>query len=209
MSKIYLEIFDKPRRDVFEQLKAFENSGYLAGGTALALQIKHRISYDFDIFISHSIDNTLRQKIKSVFGDVSYSLNTPDQINFQTKGGVNISFVWYYFSLLQPVVSTGSLPLASITDIAADKAHTIGRRAVWRDYVDIYVLLKKEIISLDTIIQSAEKKFKGEFVSSLFLEQLVYFADVQVVSIEFYESPISSLEIQEFLRKTVKEYIRF
>ena len=67
MSKIYLEIFDKPRLNVFEKLRAFKSDGYLAGGTALALQIKHRISYDFDVFISHSIDNTLRQQIKSVF----------------------------------------------------------------------------------------------------------------------------------------------
>ena len=140
---------------------------------------------------------------------MSYSLNTTYQINFQTKDGVNISFVWYYFSLLQPVIDAGSLSLASIADIAADKAHTIGRCAVWRDYVDVYMLLKQDIISLEKIISSAEKKFKGEFVSSLFLEQLIYFADVQVVPIEFYESPIPSLEIQEFLRKTVKEYIRF
>ena len=149
MSKIYLEIFDKPRLNVFEKLRAFKSDGYLAGGTALALQIKHRISYDFDVFISHSIDNTLRQQIKSVFGDVSYSLNTTDQINFQTKDGVNISFVWYYFSLLQPVIDAGSLSLASIADIAADKAHTIGRCAVWRDYVDVYMLLKQDIISLE------------------------------------------------------------
>lgn len=140
---------------------------------------------------------------------MSYSLNTTDQINFQTKDGVNVSFVWYYFSPLQMAVSTESLSLASITDIAADKAHTIGRRAVWRDYIDIYLLLKKNIISLDKIIESAEKKFKGEFVSSLFLEQLIYFADVQVVPIEFYESPIPSLEIQEFLREEVKKYIQF
>jgi len=39
MSKIYLEILDNERLTIFNKLKAFENEGYLAGGTALAFQL--------------------------------------------------------------------------------------------------------------------------------------------------------------------------
>ena len=52
MSKIYFKILDNDRMSVFDKLKAFQNEGYLAGGTALALQLNHRTSEDFDVFVN-------------------------------------------------------------------------------------------------------------------------------------------------------------
>lgn len=193
---------------MFEALKIFVDIGYLAGGTALALQLKHRISYDFDIFVSSAIDNTLRQRINVSFPEATYSLNTIDQINLRTKENINVSFIWYYFPLLNPPIQTESLPLATLVDIVADKAQTIGRRAAWRDYVDIYWLLKTKTFALKDIVQLAGKKFKGEFASSLFLEQLSYFDDISIVPIEYYSSPPPlPLEIQVFLKTEVKNHV--
>lgn len=48
--------------------------------------------------------------------------------------------------------------LASVKDIAADKAHTIGRRAAWRDYVDIFCLIKEKHLTLAQIIKLAKEK---------------------------------------------------
>lgn len=207
MSKIYLEIFDSNRKRIFDELKIFTDVGYLAGGTALALQLKHRISYDFDIFVSSAINNTLRQRINALFPEAVYSLNTTDQINLRTKENINVSFIWYYFPLLNPPIQTESLSLANLEDIVADKACTIGRRAVWRDYIDIYWLIKTHVFDLDSIIQLANKKFKGEFASSLFLEQLSYFDDISLVPIEFYSlPPPQPLEIKTFLKSEVKRY---
>ena len=174
MSKIYLEILDNERLTIFNKLKAFENEGYLAGGTALAFQLNHRISEDFDVFINWEIDNKLRLKVKEIFGDVTFYVNSTDQISFITQNNIKVTFLWYYFKPLNPTIPTASLSLASIEDIATDKAQTIGRRAVWRDYVD-----------LDKIIQIANLKFVGEFVSTQFLEQLRYFDDVKTVPIEY------------------------
>jgi hypothetical protein len=48
---MFLEILDKKRKDIFAKLyKILGNDYYLAGGTALALQIGHRESLDFDVF---------------------------------------------------------------------------------------------------------------------------------------------------------------
>jgi len=89
------------------------------------------------------------------------------------------------------------LSLASIEDIATDKAQTIGRRAVWRDYID-----------LDKIIQIANKKFVGEFVSTQFLEQLRYFDDVKTVPIEYVEKKYADDEIKSYLQQTVEDYLK-
>lgn len=208
MSKIYLGILDRQRQEIFKALSQFRDFGYLAGGTALALQIKHRKSFDFDIFLSNPISNRLRLKIRDVFGDVNIILDTEDQITFRTESGVGITFLWYYFDPLYGLLETEFLQIASIKDISADKAYTIGRRAVWRDYVDIYFLLKKNIDNLLGVISLAKKKFKGSFNESLFFEQLVYFKDIEVTPMEFINDSPTASEIKEFLEKQVKEYIK-
>lgn len=206
MSKIHQELFDPQRQSVFTKLAVFKEYGYLAGGTALALQINHRKSYDFDIFVPNAVDNALKLKVNKVFGNVNYSLNTSDQINFETENQIKVSFVWYYFPALNTPIQTESLSLATIDDIACDKAHTIGRRAMWRDYVDMYSILKSNRIDFAKIIELAQQKFRGEFVTSLFLEQLVFFEDVQVVPIEFVGPKIPEAEIKSFLINVVTSY---
>jgi len=208
MSKIHLELLDKPRLSVFKQLAIFKKGGYLAGGTALALQINHRVSEDFDVFIDKAVDTDFRLKIKRHFGDMKYYVNTLDQISFSTKEGVKVTFVWYYVKTLYPLVTSGSLALASINDIATDKAQTIGRRAVWRDYVDVFYLLKNKYVDLDNIIKMAHEKFKGEFISTQFLEQVRYFDDIKTVPIEYVDKKYSDDEIKLYLQQTVEDYLK-
>ncbi|KKP65807.1 MAG: hypothetical protein UR68_C0027G0014 [Candidatus Roizmanbacteria bacterium GW2011_GWA2_35_19] len=208
MSKIYLEILDNERRSIFNKLKAFENEGYLAGGTALAFQLNHRISEDFDVFINREIDNKLHLKVKEIFGNVTFYVNSTDQISFITQNSVKVTFLWYYFKPLNPTILSVSLPLASIEDIATDKAQTIGRHAVWRDYIDVFYLLKNGHFDLDKIINMANKKFGGEFVSTQFLEQLRYFDDVKTVPIEYIGKKYRDEEIKLYLKQAVEDYLK-
>ena len=67
MSKILLDILDESRKQVFLALSHFKGKGYLGGGTALALQLGHRRSVDFDIFINTPIKDSLRREIKKNF----------------------------------------------------------------------------------------------------------------------------------------------
>lgn len=208
MSKIHLELLDKERQKAFRQLADFRKIGYLAGGTALALQINHRKSEDFDIFVRHAIDNNLRIKIKKTFGKVDFYINSTDQISFKNEDGINITFLWYYFPPLSPLIHTKSLSLASISDIVADKAQTIGRRVVWRDYVDFFFLLKEKKFTLDKIIYLAKKKFSGEFVEVQFLEQLSFFDDLKEMPIDFIDKSYSASEIKFFLETTVVTFTK-
>jgi len=208
MSKIYFELLDNDRLIVFNKLKAFKNEGYLAGGTALTLQLKHRVSEDFDVFINRETDNKLQLKVKKIFGEVIFSVNSTDQISFTTHNGVKVTFLWYYFKPLNSTVLTASLSLASIGDITSDKAQTIGRRAVWRDYVDIFYLLKNKYVDFDKTIKMAHEKFKGEFVSTQFLEQLRYFDDVKTVPIEFVKKKYIDDEIKSYLQQSVEDYLK-
>lgn len=208
MSKIFLEILDKERQDVFQQLSQFREDGYLAGGTALSLQIKHRKSFDFDIFVPKQITTSLKSKVREIFKEPVYYIDSKDQISFRTANNINVTFLWYYFNPLFPPIPTDSLPLASIKDIAADKAHTLGRRAVRRDYVDLFFLLKDQLITLEEISSLAEKKFGGEFNKALFLQQLSYFKDIEGTGVEFIDRSYSFKEIEHYLETKVEEYIK-
>lgn len=208
MSKIYLALLDKKRLKIFQHLSHFKKLGYLAGGTALALQINHRKSVDFDVFVYKPIGGYLRLKIEKIFGKVEPYVNTSDQISFKLKEDIGVTFVWYWYKLLYPPIKTESLKLAHIFDIAADKAHTLGRRAVWRDYVDFFFLLKEKFLTIEKIVQLAEKKFGSEFNEALFLQQLTYFKDVGLSPTEFIKESYSPLQIKSFLEKEVRRYLK-
>ncbi|MBL7078069.1 nucleotidyl transferase AbiEii/AbiGii toxin family protein [Candidatus Shapirobacteria bacterium] len=208
MSAIYLEILDKSRREAFGKLKEF-SKGYLAGGTALALQINHRLSFDFDLFFTHPLRKSLIRKCLQLFEEESRIIRqTGDQITIITPLGIKLDFIHYWHKPIRPLVKTGELPLASILDIAADKAACVGRRAVWRDYVDIFFLLKKQLVSLKQLIKLAQEKFGGEFNELLFLEQLIFFKDLPVAKTEFLQEKYSSIEIKKYLKKEVKQYLK-
>lgn len=206
MSKIYLEILDSARQKVFDRLHAFGRYGYLAGGTALALQLYHRTSVDFDIFVQKPISTPLRREINAVFGDQPHEINTTDQITFPIGDGIEITFLYYWYPPVRPLVETASISLASVEDIIADKANTLGRRALWRDYVDLFVAMRHHNFSVAQIIDLATKKFGGEFVKEQFVDQLSYFDDVAVVPVEFIARSYTPKEIKSFLTAQVKEY---
>jgi len=208
MSKIYLEILDPVRKQVFEQLKSFDLTCYLAGGTALALQLGHRRSFDFDLFTPQPIGHMLHKQVKEVFGEVVYSLNTADQITYTSDSNISITFLYYWFPLLNQKNTTSSISLASIEDIMADKAHTIGRRAIWRDYVDIYYVLKNNIMNVGQIITSAQKKFSGEFVTEQFLEQLAYYDDVEIIDVDWLKDAYDTDDIQKYLTHVAQQELK-
>lgn len=208
MSKIYLELLDKERQKIFLTLSAFKKIGYLAGGTALSLQINHRTSFDFDIFVGRPINNLLRSSVKNVFDIVEYLVNSSDQITFVTSEHIEITFLWYCYQHINPLIKTSSISLASVNDIAVDKAATLGRRAMWRDYIDLFYLLKKNYITLPKIINLAKKKFGVEFVETQFLEQLSYFEDMKIVNIAFMKESYTPEQIKSFLTQKVEKYMK-
>ncbi len=207
MSKIFLEILDPERQKVFKQLAAFADHGYLAGDTALAMQLAHRVSVDFDVFVYKPISTQLRSAIAKHVSIQQVHLNTTDQYTFTTRENIEITFLWFDYQLIRPLIPTSSLSLSSIADIAANKANTLGYRAVWRDYVDLFWLMKEERVAIDDIVTWAKQKHPTEFVEAQFLEQLVYFNDLTIAPIQFLKKSYITEEIQSFLGTTVDEYL--
>ena len=82
----------------------------------------------------------------------------------------------------------------------------MGGRGKWRDYVDLYFLIKEKWVVLGSIIDMAEKRFGGEFSRKLFLEQLMYTNDLGMFEIEFLRDKVTEREIGNFFEEEVRVY---
>lgn len=199
---------------------------YLAGGTGLALQIKHRRSLDLDFFLKKLDEKisfkTIADNLETVFKPSLPKLlfKQVDQASWIING-VNVTFIAYPFTAVYPLVlgetidkSLKGIMLASPQEIALMKAYSIGRRATVRDYLDLYFLLSRGITSIKEIIQKAPAKFKTGneplFSSRLFLEQLVYTDDLEDRDIPVETLSVSKTkftEIEAYLSSAVQEYL--
>lgn len=191
---------------LFPKISQFKGF-YLVGGTALALHIGHRISVDFDLFSPKILPPHLLQQIKKTYSgsNITVTYRTPEQINLIIDG-VKHTFFSFEYPLVESLVRYKKVPLASIKEIAAMKAFSIGKRLSYKDYVDWYFLLKEHHIKLSEAITIAKKKFKGDFNDRLFLGQLVSLEDVPTQKIDFLKANIDRQTIQKFLEKTVHSY---
>ena len=191
---------------LFPLFSKFEDF-YLVGGTALALQIGHRVSIDFDLFSFKELPAGLLQKIRRVFPDSKreVTLRTLEQINILIDG-IKTTFFHYPYHTVLPLVEYRKVPLASVYEIAAMKAFAIGRRLSYKDYVDWYLLLLANHVRLHEIITVAKKKFGGDFNDRLFLEQLVSLSDIHTAPIDYLRDPVDRSTIESFLEQTVRDF---
>lgn len=204
----YLDKLSPERQAVFRELKRFSGDFTLAGGTAIMLQIGHRLSFDFDCFSEKELPKTILRKAKDIFGtSIIPRILTPEQLTFKSKEDVEITFVYHPYKPLKKPIQTTSLALYHLDDLAANKAYTIGRRGVWRDYVDLFFFLKWKLYTIEKIITLANRKFEGEFNEKLFLEQLTYFNDLAIVPTIFLKESYTDSQIKSFLEKQVEKYL--
>ena len=205
MSDLHLETLNVQQKNVWGILKEFSSDGTLGGGTSLMLQIKHRQSYDFDIFTAKLIAEKLLYKVRQNFSQIEILTDTGDELSFVSiPHQVKVSFIYYPYSPLYGLIRTDVLNLFSWQEIALDKAYAIGRRGVWRDYVDLFCLLQKSM-TLKQIIAGAAKKFGNAFSEKLFLAQLVYFENLGEYVASFIDQNYSKQEIKEQLQSFVSK----
>lgn len=210
ISKIHLDILDNKRKELLQKITPFIEGFILGGGTALALQLAHRKSFDLDFFSALEIPKGLLEKLSRILTIDNVSIDTSDELTLFTKNGIKITFLYYPFKPQFKIRKTKQgLLLFPIQEIALQKAYTIGRRGEYRDYFDLYTILKQGHINIKQIIQECKKAYGGAFSEKLFLEQLVYFGDISSFSV----IPVSKKalpqpeEIKQFFIDEVKKYL--
>ena len=208
MSKILPDLLNEAEKNILLKLEFFfEKKGLLSGGTALMLQIPKRRSFDFDLFFPFEIPLNFLRKANEIFGSkLKLLINNSDELSFISEEKVKVSFIYFPFKRKYELVKIFDfVSLSSYKDIASDKAYAIGRRPEYRDYVDLFFILK-DGLTIKKIIEDAKEKFSAEFSEKLFLSQLIYFEDIKDFTIEYISDPVDLEEIKSFFKNIVSGY---
>lgn len=174
---LHTEILSDAQRALLPLLQEWRGGFGLVGGTALALEIGHRESIDFDLFTHEPLRHAeLRGQIVRFGQNILTVVDTPTEYTVVVNG-VKLTLLHYPFPLEFPVIWDEVAVLPDILTLAAMKAYALGRRAKWKDYVDLYFVLKDRASFAD-IVQRAESIFRSEFSEKNFRTTLSYFEDI-------------------------------
>lgn len=196
---MHKEVLSKEQADLLPLIQQFKREFYLVGGTAIALQIGHRRSIDFDLFKKGKLrPRSILSKIGENNLQSTVTRNVAEQLNV-TVSGVKLTFFEYPFDIDAPLRFENVLKMPSLIDLAAMKAYALGRRSKWKDYVDMYFLLKDHF-TIEQISERAIHLFEQLFSSKLFRAQLSFFEDIDdSEAVEFIGPGLPEDDIKQFL----------
>jgi len=160
----------------FSKIEEITEKFYLAGGTALTLQLGHRRSEDLDLFCMIGWEGDLVENIiLELNGKVLVSeARTIHSLINEFK----VSFFFYPYKVLDPFIYYGDLKIASVADIGCMKAVAISQRAEKKDFFDLMEILQQYRPSqLKTMF--LEKYGKERINCYHILKSFFYFADVE------------------------------
>jgi hypothetical protein len=132
---------------------------FLVGGTALALQIGHRISIDLDLFSTDGFDeNTMLTELEN-----KYKFQLDYQAKNTLKGeieGIKVDLITHSYPLVKPLIQTEGVRMAAPEDISAMKLNAIvGNGTRLKDFIDIAYLSSS--LSLADMITAYEEKYQS------------------------------------------------
>lgn len=188
----------------------------LVGGTALSVQIAHRKSEDLDFMMwrkskadKPEIDwPSVERELKEKIGEIeSMNLLGFDQVEFNVAG---VKFSFYisenYCPVSDPVPYLGNIRIADIYSIMAMKIEVMLRRAKFRDYYDIYAMLKSGYSISDGItaaIKYSSHRLNTKNIMTILLSGR-YYPDQNFEQLE-PQYKVTKQEIRDYILRKLKE----
>lgn len=203
---------------VFEAVSQMETikSLYLCGGTAQSLQMKHRKSEDLDFELLGTrkerpmLDfSAISNEVTSVFPDCRKEFLGKNQLQIFVNGSVKLSFFRPQNSV--PELGKGfvynNIFTPSLQELLGMKLFTITVRSAFRDYYDIYALLKEDYDlakGVDYAGKFSRHTIHSKFIYSILLNEN-YFNKPEGFSLLEPKYDVSTAEIADFIRHYIEE----
>lgn len=178
-----MQILPPAQQRLWPELRKLTELGYvLYGGTAVALQLGHRQSVDFDLFTEKQLD---KESIRKAVPWIAASTVLQEDAATYTvladtdpaTAPVKVSlFADIGFGRVGDPLTTvdGVLQVASLEDLMATKLKVLLQRVESRDYRDVAAMLVAGV-RLDHGLGAARALFGPAFQPSECLKALVYF----------------------------------
>ena len=184
---MHKEILTKEQSALLPLLRMFSKDFGLVGGTAIAFHLGHRRSIDFDLFTMDSMENqAILRKISKTQKIDKIIVNKLDELTIIIKG-VKLTYFNFNYKISYAKKIDDYIKIPDLLTLAAMKAFALGMRAKWKDYVDLYFIMKNGY-SVEQITAKGRKIFGNEFNEKIFRSQLAYFKDID------YKEEIEYLE---------------
>lgn len=177
----------------------------LAGGTALALQLGHRISVDFDWFCPQGV---LPFRLGERFAAPGLGL-TPIQDTTHTfeclLAGVRCSFFSFRPRFEPASVSLHGMPLAPVLDIGAMKLVAISQRGARKDFYDLFEVLRDR--SLTDIARRLRAMYTDPPPNPVHIaKSLAYFRDAEVEPEPRILSGVQWAAVKAYFTRHARDY---
>ena len=197
---LFKETIEKSTLELLSKLMGDDllSNFVLVGGTALALQIGHRISVDLDLFTSQPFDaEELTDYLRTNYGfelDFISTNTVKGEIN-----GVQVDCIAHQYPWITKSNVIEKIRLASLNEIAAMKLNAIaGNGTRMKDFIDVAYLSTK--ISLNQMLNSYTEKYKSNSVMPL--KALVFFNDIN------FNEPVKMAGLKRFEWKTIENRLQ-
>lgn len=180
--KYFVEGLPKKQITVLKALgqQMLSRDFYLAGGTALAIHLGHRISVDLDWFTSQAFDDGLlfAQSLRNSGLNLEIEQVSPGTLHGSIQN-VRVTFLQYQYPMLRTLQHWKEMncKLASLEDLACMKLSAVAQRGARKDFCDLYALGKTSF-SLPEMLSFYQRKFGIRDIGSV-LYGLVYFDDAE------------------------------
>lgn len=181
------------------------NRFYLAGGTALSLQIGHRLSVDLDFFSPTEDIPSIRAGLDKALAPLNATLADSSWGNLvYLAKNVRIGFYGYGYSLVEPLIKDKEVHLASIMDIALMKLDALLSRAARKDFYDLYFIC--QTIPLEQVFDKSPQKYPSvrDFETQS-VKRLVYFENAELEAEPAMLKRIDWQTVKEYFTKRVKK----
>lgn len=169
-------IFNTDQEKLLAFIQTFSSEYYLVGGTAIALHLGHRRSIDFDLFTDHTFDPMIVRNKINKYKHIEYTFSQGSGELTVLIEHVKFTFFHYPFVIERPIDFNPYIRLPDLITLGAMKAFALGKRAKWKDYVDMFFIFQR--YSFQEVVEKTDSIFKDEFNEKLFRTQLAYFADI-------------------------------
>ncbi len=180
---------------------------YLAGGTASALYLGHRISVDLDFFGLESFDvEELAWRLADL-GRFRLESFAPDTL-LGFFEDVRISFFRYRYPLVDEPVTVLDTLVVGLGDLAAMKIEAIGQRGSRRDFIDLYFICRSRM-TLAEALEWHRRKFAGLNINVMHLiRALVYFEDAEADPMPEMLRLVSWPDVRRFFEQETQALFR-
>lgn len=203
----HLEVLPASTRQALEYLSKCgwikDSPWYLAGGTALALQMGHRSSVDLDFFTTEK-DFSLAAMSEQFSKDIWIVDSMTEGTIYGKLYDAKVSFIAYpFFIPRNPKRKFGAVSILVPRDIAVMKIVAISQRGKKRDFVDLYWYCQHEE-SLEAVVGRLPDQYPT--VAHDFhhiLKSMMYFVDADIDPMPAVLFEISWEEVKRYFKREV------